>query len=551
MSRTITRSQITLASTAICAAIMFASPLVGQETTTQNAGQAELDKAVELQLDAKTLPQFEQVAKLCETALTKGLDQENQDFAKQILVSALFQHASRVADAIVGKGAPDPRWQLLRQFALRDLRKIVKYDPDMGDAHLMTAKLQLLPGGDRKEAQAAANKAIKLFPEHNIKLAEALLVRAQLQTDPKKQMEDLTAAMKADPSNSKAWQARALLMLKEGKTNDGVKELEALLKEHDDNLAARLALAEAYYNMEKYDEALEQTEAVIKQQPESSLGFTLRARIHAVQDKLKAAVADLNQALLVQPRDLTALLLRARLHHALEERELARADVDRLLKLRPGLPQGIYLNSLLLAAEDKYDEAIIQLEKLTKLDDSNLEWKLQLAAMHQYSGRPRRAIDMYGAIIKEDPKNWMALRARADALLSVGKHVEAIQDYEVALKQQPEHDGILNNLAWVMATSPKKKVRNGKRAIELATKACELTEYKAAHILSTLASAYAETGDFETALKWSAKAIELSDDETKEQLKEELESYKKKKPWRELQETDEKKPPVDPADLQT
>jgi len=48
-------------------------------------------------------------------------------------------------------------------------------------------------------------------------------------------------------------------------------------------------------------------------------------------------------------------------------------------------------------------------------------------------------------------------------------------------------------------------LRNGKRAIELATEACKLTEYKQAHILSTLAPAMPETGDFETAMSWSQK----------------------------------------------
>jgi len=45
---------------------------------------------------------------------------------------------------------------------------------------------------------------------------------------------------------------------------------------------------------------------------------------------------------------------------------------------------------------------------------------------------------------------------------------------------------------------------NGEKAIKLATKACEETEWKAAHIISTLAAAYAENGDFENELThWS------------------------------------------------
>ncbi len=49
-------------------------------------------------------------------------------------------------------------------------------------------------------------------------------------------------------------------------------------------------------------------------------------------------------------------------------------------------------------------------------------------------------------------------------------------------------------------------------------KSCELTDYKAAHILSTLAAAYAETGDFEKAREWSGKAVELGTAENNEQL---------------------------------
>jgi len=112
---------------------------------------------------------------------------------------------------------------------------------------------------------------------------------------------------------------------------------------------------------------------------------------------------------------------------------------------------------------------------------------------------------------------------------------------------QPKHSGILNNLAWVLSTSPKDDLRDGKRAIELAQRACEETDYKAAHILSTLASAYAEIGDFETAKKWSAKAVELDEDGISDQLQKELDSYKEKKKWRELQETKENPDFEEPA----
>ncbi|MEC8346323.1 MAG: hypothetical protein VXZ63_14355, partial [Planctomycetota bacterium] len=94
-----------------------------------------------------------------------------------------------------------------------------------------------------------------------------------------------------------------------------------------------------------------------------------------------------------------------------------------------------------------------------------------------------------------------------------------------------------------LGTSPKDDLRDGERAVELGLKACEVTEYKEPHILSTLAAAYAETGDFENAKKWSSKAVELAEDgEQKENLSKELESYEAGKAWRELQEDEDKVP---------
>ncbi|MCU0880665.1 MAG: hypothetical protein MUF06_23085, partial [Pirellulaceae bacterium] len=76
------------------------------------------------------------------------------------------------------------------------------------------------------------------------------------------------------------------------------------------------------------------------------------------------------------------------------------------------------------------------------------------------------------------------------------------------------------------------------------------TKYEAPHILSTLASGYAEKGDWETAIKWSTKAVELNDKaendmrDIDDQLKKELESYQQKKAWREKQEIEENTKPL-------
>src|SRR5690349_15421037 len=85
-----------------------------------NEGQADLDKATELQLKVENLNDLERVADLCESALTKGLDDDNKQFANQLLTSTLYEHAARMSDSIFDvnkifvRKQPHQQWQLIR-----------------------------------------------------------------------------------------------------------------------------------------------------------------------------------------------------------------------------------------------------------------------------------------------------------------------------------------------------------------------------------------------------------------------------------------------------
>src|SRR5882757_9568678 len=118
--------------------------------------------------------------------------------------------------------------------------------------------------------------------------------------------------------------------------------------------------------------------------------------------------------------------------------------------------------------------------------------------------------------------------------MNIGKHAEAIADFERALALKKDDESLLNNYAWVLATSPDEKLRDGPRALKFATKAAEGTKYETPHILSTLAAAYAETGDYENAAKWSQKAVELSQKEV-DQSKKAVEAAKEADERKQLQ----------------
>ena len=86
----------------------------------------------------------------------------------------------------------------------------------------------------------------------------------------------------------------------------------------------------------------------------------------------------------------------------------------------------------------------------------------------------------------------------------------------------------------LLATTPNDGLRDGKRALELARAACELTNWKNPNYIDTLAAAYAETGDFEQAVNWETKALEFPDfiEKNGQAARKRLEFYRKHQPYR-------------------
>jgi tetratricopeptide (TPR) repeat protein len=77
---------------------------------------------------------------------------------------------------------------------------------------------------------------------------------------------------------------------------------------------------------------------------------------------------------------------------------------------------------------------------------------------------------------------------------------------------------LLNNLAWQLATSADPKTRDGRQAVELARRACELTQYRVTVMVGTLAAAYAEAGQFDEAIATAQRACALASEQGQTEL---------------------------------
>lgn len=499
----------------------------------ENEGQEDLDKATELKLTAQNLNDLSNVIKLCQSAMTAGLDEGNTSFAKSLLASALVQRAEAVCSEIFDSPAPPQRWPQLRQLALKDLEESLKNVDDQAEPYYLIGRLSSLPQGDRKRGIEALDKAVELTEKVPVSRAKSLVLRANLSEDADKRMADYDEAVKIAPHNAEVVRSRGLYLLTQNKYDLAIADLDAAIEIDPQHADTHEARGVALFLSKDYREAMKSFDKAIELNPKNSMAYTHRARIYAVEGDNEKALAELDKGLSVDPNSLNVLLLRARVYQQAGDNKKALADVDRALKIRPGLVQALQLHAVLAAGAGKFDAAINDLEQLKRAAPGNTELLMQLGMFYAADKKPQKAVDTFDQVIAEDGKNWIAYRGRADAYLSIGKQAEAIADYEAALKLQPGNSGILNNLAWILATSPEDKLRDGKRSIELAQQACKVTDFKQAHIVSTLAAAYAETGDFDKAVEWSKKAVDLGAEQLKGQLSKELQSYETKKPWRE------------------
>lgn len=136
------------------------------------------------------------------------------------------------------------------------------------------------------------------------------------------------------------------------------------------------------------------------------------------------------------------------------------------------------------------------------------------------------------AELRENPDNHAVFYSRGKVWEHQGEGLKAIAAYSDYIAREPADPDGYNARAWVLATIPDPRVRDGDKAVADALKCCRLSEWNDVMALDTLAASYAQAGDFDQAAAWQDAALSAAPEESAAAYKARLELYHAKKPYR-------------------
>ncbi|MFA5293261.1 MAG: tetratricopeptide repeat protein [Phycisphaerae bacterium] len=210
-------------------------------------------------------------------------------------------------------------------------------------------------------------------------------------------------------------------------------------------------------------------------------------------------------------------------------------EYQKCLQARPNDSNALNGLGATLSRQGKYDQAVECLAKALRIRPSYAAAHDNMGHVLAIQGKLDEAVVHLNEALRLNPDFALAHYHLGQVQMQRGEINEAVAHFDEALKLNPDWFEPMNGLSWLLAVSKNNTVHNPDKAVNLAMRACELTDYKNPEILDTLAVAYAATGDFDKAVETVQKALELCKSSKQEDLKKEIENrlalYKAGEPY--------------------
>ena len=458
------------------------------------------------------------------------------------------------------------------QSAIKDFDRAIELDPNYVKAYLKRS--QRIEYENEKKAEEDLAQVIRLLPNDPIgylarakffdrhykvdKEIEDINVLIKLSSDKKKYLRmraeawvrsqepekaeaDYTELIGMEPKNSQWYRARGGFRLRISEYDKAIADFTEAIR-IDPELTKSLGTfvdddgpptpidnplksrALAYQGKGDHDKALADYDQLVRDRPDLSDSYTSRASFYwTIKKDYKKALLDYNTLIekeLYYESSQLALYhdIRARLWMNLEDNDKAMTELNKAIEIDPKFSSPYRLRGQVWSVKDEFQKALADFDKAIELEIDEIEVFVERGQTLFYLNEFERAIKDFDKALQENPKEKNVYNYRGISHYRLNHYEEAIRDLDQAIKIDPKDEVSMTHLAWILAAAPQQKLRDGKRAVEMAMKACELSKDKPEYAFDALAAAYAEVSDFAAAVKWQEKSLDLTDNDNEAEV---------------------------------
>ncbi len=184
---------------------------------------------------------------------------------------------------------------------------------------------------------------------------------------------------------------------------------------------------------------------------------------------------------------------------------------EEALKIAPGTSVALHNLGAAYAGLNRPDDAAKAYRQALEIEPGSVESHSGLGVVLFLTGQLDEAEKRFDEALRLNPNFADAHYWLGQVLQDKRKHAEALQHYRLALALKPSPN-VLNDAAWLLATSTDDKIRDGNEAVVLAERACAaVSGTPSLSFLDTKAAAYAEAGRLVDAIKVLQEAIEAQE----------------------------------------
>lgn len=341
----------------------------------------------------------------------------------------------------------------------------------------------------------------------------------------------------------------------------------------DPKVAPLLKRAASEVELKQYDSAIRTYSEALRMKPDTTTAAAIhssRAIAYRHKNNLDKAMVDANESIRLNPRYYGGYFQHAAISRRSGNLDQAISCYDAAIRLNPNYAQSYYGRAIAYSEEGDYDQAIRDSTEAIRLKDKTYQAAfyynraiyyqalgnfdkaiadfndaIRIAAndLRCYGGRasafeemgqPNEASNDYERAIRLNATEPNEYRQRGIAYFAKGNYRAAASDFEKAARLSPSDYDAAQNLAWFQATCPEDSLRNGKEALETSLRLCGRTHWQDSDAVDTLAAAYAETGDFDNAVKYQTQALNMRGVHAfkRKRMQERLELYRQHKRYR-------------------